>query len=160
MEQLVSALERRGIEPIETGKNYLGFESADDASEAYVFLKRDFPSLSLKLVSDRVEVKGMRSNKSASNILRNLEMRIARLERTSATKFDADLEKVFEDLYDKLTAIAKAQIEAEKKSGREFDHDLSDLFSRGELTGHARKALDDLETQFKGAIQESRDALK
>lgn len=174
MDQLIQALERRGVEPLETGKNYIGFESADDASEAYVFLKRDFPSLRLKVIADRVEVKGLGKSASnrkalpmrrtASQVIRELEMRIARLERTSA-KIDSDIQKVFDDLTSKLVAVAKAQSEAEKKAVadgtiEDGDQVMYEHFDKGRLIGHTLDALNKLEDTFLNTIQESRDNIK
>jgi len=165
MKDLIKALERREIEPLETGKNYIGFESDDDASEAFVFLKRDFPSLDFRLKADRVEVKGMpgkkASSRSASEVIRELENRIARLERQAAKASIKDVEKVFEDLVDNLVSIAKAQKEAEEdavKSGAMEDGDqvMSETYN-GRLIGHVLDALNKLEGEFKGTIQESRD---
>jgi len=92
MEDLIQALERRGIEVLETGRGYLGFEDYDEASQAYVFLRRDFPSLRFSVKADRVHVKGLTQSKSAGDYLAELEIRIASLE------LDAEIEALDEEI--------------------------------------------------------------
>jgi len=103
--------------------------------------------------------------RTASEVIRELEMRVARLERSAAGKYDADIQKVFDDLTSKLVSIAKAQAKAEQdavKSGKIEDGDqvVYEHFSGGRLVGHTLDALNSLESTFLSVIQESRDNIK